>query len=214
MRRTTEIRDKAWLERSALDEARLRAADFPNRFAWTFTIVGGAAGAAVATMLLANCTGPLCVLWATLGAVGGIGLVWVTVLVVEWIRMPTLQRNNLRKFVGGAQDLHGRIKLEGNLKAVLGSTSNTIGELRKQERAGPIGEDEVPWISGAIDNAVFHAENLGYPEIASRIAVDHSAIKTWKDAEDVGWEFMRRITEVLAQPMFQDTHAVTGEPPY
>ena len=136
---------------------------------------------------------------ALVGLLAGVA-VWLLLMTYFWLRAPYNQRDEARAMIREANDLRNLVHARDFLSKTLEANTRILEELTKQQRTGPVAEDDDPWIRGQNEQTRSQLEMLGFADLVPLAVLDDLKIETWEgvtaDAKRIG----RRLTDALADP--------------
>jgi uncharacterized membrane protein YciS (DUF1049 family) len=169
---------------------------------WLFVLIGavffGAAGGSVIpfdSILWRSMFGAL------VGLLAGVAL-WLVLMAYFWLRAPYKQRDEARAMIREANDLRNLVYARDFLSRTLEANTRIIEDLAKQQRSGPVAEDDDPWIRRQNDETKRQLEMLGFSDLVPVAVLPDLKIETWEgvtaDAKSIG----RRLADALSDPRF------------
>jgi hypothetical protein len=187
----------AW-QRAAVDTSAL-AAGRAVLFMLIGAVIFGAAGGA--NLLPFDSIFWRSLFGALIGLLAGV-CVWLLLMVYFWLRAPYKQRDEARAMIREAKDLRNLVYAHDFMSKTLEANTRIVEELARQQRTGPVAEDNDPWIRGQNEQTRLQLEMLGFADLVPVAVLDDLKIETWEgvtaDAKRIG----RRLAEALADPRF------------
>jgi hypothetical protein len=101
-----------------------------------------------------------------------------------------------------ANDLRNLVYARDFLRQTLDANTRILEDLAKQQRSGPVAEDDDPWIRRQNEETRRQLEMLGFADLVPVAVIDDLRIETREGVIADAKRIARRLAEALADPRF------------